>query len=160
MALRELIPWRIARRSEHEHPLVRWHGDMEKLFEDFFRKFDQSRFEGLERNFVPRVDFRDTEKEVLVTAELPGLNEKDVEITLERGSLLIRGEKSEDVERKEKGYYRKERSFGSFQRVIPLDVDIDDGKVEATFKNGVLSIRLPKLEGAGSSRRRIEVKAK
>ena len=163
MALRELLPWR---KSEHEparseHPLVALHREMNRLFEDFFRGFELERFPALESmfgGFSPRVNVVEDDKEVRVTAELPGVTEKDVEVTLTQNTLTIKGEKKEEHEEKGKSYYRAERAYGTFQRVIPLPAEVEQDKAEATFKNGVLTIRLPKTEAAREQRKRIEIK--
>jgi HSP20 family protein len=100
------------------------------------------------------------EKEIEVTAELPGMSEEDIDITLARDVLTIKGEKKQETEDKGNNYYRMERSYGKFSRVIPLpDGVVDNENVDATFKNGVLTITLPKLEEAQQVSRRITVNA-
>jgi HSP20 family protein len=107
--------------------------------------------------FMPSVDIKDKENEIRIEAELPGVSEKDVELSLSGDSLIIRGEKKHATEEKEKGYYRAERSYGSFERSIPLPVDVDRDKVEATFKNGVLNITLPKTKEAIQQTKKIPI---
>ena len=96
---------------------------------------------------------------MLVTAELPGMEEKDIKLTLENESLIISGEKKNDLEEKGKSFHRVERSYGSFQRVIPLVGEIQQDKVEAKFKNGVLNITLPKTPAAARQTHKIEIKS-
>ncbi|MDA8165995.1 MAG: Hsp20/alpha crystallin family protein [Desulfobacteraceae bacterium] len=96
----------------------------------------------------PRVDVSETEDEVRVKAELPGLAPDDLDISLDRDRLILKGEKKEEREKEEKGYYLSERSFGSFYRAIQLPAEVNPQKVEASFKNGVLDIKMGKQEEA------------
>jgi HSP20 family protein len=106
------------------------------------------------------VNVTEREKEFEVTAELPGMAENDIDISLSRDVLTLKGEKKQETEDKGDNYYRMERSYGKFSRVIPLPADaVDNDNVEATFKNGVLTIILPKLEEAQQISRRITVNA-
>lgn len=104
----------------------------------------------------PSVDVSETEKNVLVKAELPGLEPKDVDLTIERDTLILRGEKKQESEEKNENYHRVERSYGSFHRSIPLPVKVDAEKVKAKFKNGVLTVTLPKDKSARPRRVSIE----
>lgn len=138
----------IARRGEGGHPLGPLHRQMDRLFDDFFGGFDLSPMRhigGWDQKFVPNIEVSDSEKELTVTAELPGLDEKDIELSLERGVLTIKGQKKDQKEEKDKGYYYSERSFGSFSRSISLPAEVDEEKADAKFKKGVLSISLPKI---------------
>lgn len=132
---------------------------MNRLFEEFFNEpFGLAPMRELGQNFMPRVDVYEDEKEIKVTAELPGMDEKDIDITLDREVLTIRGEKSSET-KEEKGQYRRiERSYGSFERQIPLGMEVDANKVDAEFKKGVLTIILPKPAEAISRVKKIEVK--
>jgi HSP20 family protein len=107
---------------------------------------------------IPSVDLAETDKEVLVTAELPGMDQKDIEVSLNHDRLVIRGEKKEEQEEKKKDYYRKERRFGSVYREIPLPCEVMADKVDATFKNGVLRVTLPKTQQAQKENLKIPVK--
>ena len=107
---------------------------------------------------MPRVDVSETNSEYEVKAELPGLEEKDINLQLANNVLNIRGEKKAEREEKDKNYYLAERSFGSFQRSIPLPTEVEEDRVQASFKSGVLTVRLPKSERAKSQAKRIEVK--
>lgn len=109
-------------------------------------------------SFVPAVNISESDNEYRVTAELPGMDENDVEVSLSRGSLLIRGEKKAENEDRGQGYYRMERSYGTFQRAIPLPQEVDAEKVDATFKKGLLTITLPKLPAEQTGARRISIK--
>ena len=94
-----------------------------------------------------------------VTAELPGMDEKDIQISLEQDCLVLSGEKKTETEESGKNFHRVERTSGSFQRVIPLVSEIQEEKVDATFKNGVITITLPKAASAAKSAKKITVKA-
>jgi HSP20 family protein len=165
MDFRDLIPFGRERRGvpvqrdRQEHPLEAFQREFNRLFEDFFRA--PAWAGGAEGMFAaaPSVDVKETDTEYEVSAELPGMDEKDVELTLADNLLTIRGEKKTEREEKDKNYYLSERSFGSFRRTIPLPAEVDEDKVEAHFRNGVLTVRLPKSAEAQARTRRIEVKA-
>lgn len=108
--------------------------------------------------FQPRIDVVDEGDALRISADLPGMDRKDVEVLIEDGFLVLRGEKKVESTKEEEGCYRVERAFGSFQRVIPLPQDVDAARAEARFDKGVLALRLPKLPGESSEVRRIEVK--
>ncbi|MGQ2932676.1 Hsp20/alpha crystallin family protein [Sphingopyxis sp.] len=169
MAIRDLIPWSrqenrlpvpvSAERDRGDHPLVSLHRDVNRLFDDLFRGFGMPSFDGLGREpSWPSLEFGETDTEVRVVAELPGLDEKDVEITVEEGVLTLRGEKKSEVEDKDRGY--TERSYGRFERRIGLPRGVERDKASATFQNGVLTITLPKSEAANENVRRIPVNAR
>ncbi|GIK40693.1 MAG: hypothetical protein BroJett011_45260 [Chloroflexota bacterium] len=109
-------------------------------------------------DFSPRVDVTENEKEVRITAELPGLEEKDIDVSLSNDVLTISGEKKAEREDKGDNYYRMERSYGSFHRSIPLPTEVDTDHCDATFKNGVLQITLPKVH-LKESAKKITIKA-
>ncbi len=109
--------------------------------------------------FSPRIEVSETEKEVTVNAELPGLDEKDITVDLEEDTLTIRGEKKEEHEEKDRRWYRAEVTYGAFERVIPLPAHVKGDKSKARFKKGVLTINLPKLEEEDTPRRTIKVEA-
>jgi len=107
----------------------------------------------------PSLDVHDTDNAYVVTAELPGLEQKDVELSLRDNVLAISGEKREERRDENAGRTYTERSYGRFQRSIPFDTEIDADKVEASFKNGILTVTLPKSQRAAEKSRRIEVKS-
>jgi len=113
---------------------------------------------GTGSEFVPRMDVSDTDKEIMITAELAGIDEKDVDITLQDDVLTIRGEKKVQRDENEKSYHLVERSSGTFSRSIALPAEIEQDKIEATFKKGVLTIRLPKQPVEESKAKKIEIK--
>lgn len=160
MPITDLVPWKrgekqVPVRRQEEHPLSSIQGEFDRLFDEFFGGF------GLAPSgpFVPQVDVVEGDREIKVSAELPGLDEKEVEVTLSNNVLTISGEKKEEKEDRGKNYYRMERSYGSFQRSISVPLEVDTGQVEATFKQGVLTITLPKT-AAAQKRKRIPVKTK
>jgi HSP20 family protein len=130
---------------------------MNRLFDDVFRGFDLAPF-GTDRLLDramgwPKIEVSETDKDVKVTAELPGLEEKDVQVELANGVLAIKGEKTE-TEDKERLF--SERYYGRFERRIPVD-DVDEDKVSAAFRNGVLTVTMPKAPRAQSKVRRIAI---
>jgi HSP20 family protein len=168
MAMRGLIPWNnnrgrevSGRRGEETTPVLTLHREMNRLFDDFFRGFDlapfgSSRFLDQAMSW-PQIEVGETEKEVKVTAELPGLEEKDVQVELSNGVLTIRGEKKTETEDKERLF--SERLYGQFERRIPMD-DVEQDKVRAAFKNGVLTVTLPKSATAQQKVKRIAINGK
>jgi HSP20 family protein len=158
MSLRELAPWFGGRRVGD--PLGSLHDEVDRLFEDFTRGFRVPRLaEGVGGAVVPDIDVAETEKEVVVTAELPGIDEKDVDVTLADGMLSIKGEKKAEKEEKGKNFHRVERSFGSFTRRIGMPAEVDESKVKAEFAKGVLTVTLPKKPVAQQAAKKIAVKA-
>ncbi len=130
------------------------------LFEDLFSDLMPfRRGDFMHGDFIPRVDVKESDTEVTVSMELPGMEDKDIEVLVSGDSLTIRGEKREEVEDKETNYYRLERVYGSFQRVIPVPVEIDTKKVDASFKKGILHVKLPKTAQAKESVKKIAVKS-
>ena len=166
MALKNLVPalWgnkNISLRHEEEHPFSVLQRDMNRIFDDFFKgvpTFPSERMEGSWGSFNPTVDIKESEKEITVTAELPGMDEKNIEVSLADDVLIIQGEKKEEKEGKDKGYYHVERSFGSFRRILPLPGGVNTQKAEASFKKGVLTITVPKTEEAKSKIKKIAIK--
>jgi HSP20 family protein len=158
MAIFDLVPWKrndkaVAIRRE-EDPFFALRREMDRLFDDFWGGGLLEPYGA----FDPRVDVTETETEVKVTTELPGLDEKDVEVSLTQNMLTLSGEKKAEKEDKGENYYRMERSYGSFRRAIPLPGEVEADKVEATFKNGVLTVVLPKTAQA-QTRKKIAIKS-
>jgi HSP20 family protein len=109
---------------------------------------------------APAMDLVERDNEYEITAELPGIDEKDVELKVANRTLTIKGEKNEQKEEKEKDYYLSERRYGSFQRSFQLPENADQDKIEAHFSKGVLTVTVPKAAGAKSSEKKIDIKAK
>lgn len=164
MAFRDLIPWSrqenrlpapVSRDSD-AHPLFSLHREIRRLLDEVFRDRGMSALAGLNRTGSwPHVGLGETDKEIRVTAELPGLNENDVEISVEGGALTIRGEKRSEVKDKDRGY--TERRYGRFERRIGLPRGINRDHAAATFRDGVLTITLPKTDVANENCRRIPI---
>jgi len=162
MAIRNLVP---KRRGDGGTSLARWESEpFLDLWRDMERVFGLGSIEPFEgelmpRMFSPALDVRETDNYMQVSAELPGLNKGDVEISVENHNMLVlSGEKKSVEEKKEGGNYHSERYYGSFSRRILLPSDVDFDKAEATFKNGVLTVMLPKTEEAKRKHRKIEIK--
>lgn len=164
MTLNEMMPFRhgkgLVRQRDWVSPIQALHDEMNDLFDNFFGSGAIEPIGKLRAAtaFVPSVNVSEDEKEILVTAELPGMEQKDIELNITNDTLTIKGEKKEESEHKSKNFYRMERSYGSFQRVIPLTAEVEEEKVAATFKNGVLRITLPKTAKAKEKGKKIEVR--
>ena len=159
MASRDKPSKTLSETRELMNPFAAFRNEMDRLMDDFLGGFDLRPFSSRPDNFTPRIDVLDTDKEVRVSAELPGMDGKDIELSLTGEVLTIKGEKKEEKEEKGKDYYRSERSYGSFVRTVPLPVEVDTTKVEASFKKGVLTVTMPKTPKAIGGTKRIEVKA-
>lgn len=135
-----LIPWRRSSGSMLEQ--------MQREMDDVFRRFfGESALAESETNglgWAPQVDIEETDKEMVVKADLPGVDPKDIEISLSENTLTLRGEKKEEKEEKDKNYHRVERFAGQFYRRIPLPAQADPEKIEASTANGVVTVTVPK----------------
>jgi HSP20 family protein len=163
MALRDLVPWKNGSRNvavqhnETANPLLALHREMNRMFDEAFRSFDVGAFGSSAMLGWPSVELNETDKEVKVVAELPGLDQKDVTIELADGVLTISGEKKSETEDKQRLF--SERYYGRFERRIPVD-DVDQDQVAASFKDGVLTVTLPKLPTAQRKVKRIAINGK
>jgi len=162
-----LAPWRKREREAHlarrEHqaqdPFTMLNREMNRLLENFQRGFDLAPFAEGEGEWAPRVNITQNDKEVTVTAELSGIDEKNVEINLTNDVLAIRGQKLQEVEDKTRDFYFSERVYGNFERSIQLPAEVEADKAEAKFDKGVLTVRLPKTPKAQSDVKKIPVKS-
>ncbi len=170
MPITDLIPWK-KREPEAEQgggalevrgdPFVTFQQRMNRMFDDFFRGTGLERFGALGEGwdvFSPCVDIVETEKEIRISVELPGLDENDIDVTLSHEVLTISGEKRQEREEKGENYVRTERSYGSFRRSIPISSDADASKADAIFRNGVLTVTLPRTV-MPESRKKIRIMA-
>lgn len=151
----DLIPWN--RQKENEHPFLELHKEMNRLFGNFSHSFFDDTSWVKEMPVTPKMDVVENEKDVQVTLELPGMDEKDVEINLEDDTLVIKGEKKSENEKNKDGYHLMERSYGSFHRTLRVPSGLDSEKIEAKYYNGVLKLTLPKTEEAIKNVKKIEV---
>ena len=162
-----------AGRDERIHPMFAFQKEVNHLFDSFFQESNLGGLLGpglglglnssafFERNWdplTPKMDIAEFEDRLVVTAEMPGLTENDFDVTIQGNLLSIKGEKKQESEDREKGWYRVERHFGSFSRSIPLPYEVDQESIAAQYKNGVLTVTLPKLSVPEASAKRIDVK--
>jgi len=165
MGLRDLVPrtkgQQLSTGQEAFDPFLTFHREMNRLFDEVFHGFGPLGRLGsplMEGQFGwPRLEVSETDKAMTVSAELPGLSEDDVQVEIANGVLSIRGEKK--AERSDGSKFVSERYYGSFERQIPLE-GVEDDKAKANFKNGVLTVTLPKSEQSRSNVKRIAINAK
>lgn len=144
------------RRNERSlSPFVDFDDVFDRLRREFF---SPDTFRSGDEGFIPRVEVKETDKKILVCAELPGINEKDINVSLRENNLIIEGEKKSEKRKEEKGYFSSEFSYGTFYRSIPLHSEVDPENVEATYKNGILDVSLSKLEEAKQQTKRISIR--
>ena len=172
MTLREIVPWRwggLRRWEPDEGPFGAFRRQMESLHREMDRMFDDMSGESARTAFMPtawgheltlpKIDETEDDNAFYMSIELPGMDEKDVDIMLSGRLLTNRGTKKEDEKAEGKDYYRRERKFGSFRRTMELPGEVDESKIEAFFKKGVLKIELPRTEEAQNKIKHIDVKA-
>jgi len=128
---------------------------MDRFMQDYFRPSEGEDFAG--STFAPAVDIKETPKEYLVTAEVPGIDKKDIHIEIADNLLTLKGERKFEKEQKEESYHRVERSYGSFTRSFSLPTKVKADAIEASFKDGVLTVKIPKAEEMVP--RKIEIKS-
>ena len=151
--MRGLIPWQQGNGGMMED-LRR---QMDEMFDRVFRGGMEPTASRPLVNWTPRVDVEENEQELVVKADLPGVDLNDVEITVAEGALLLRGSREEEKEKKERNYHHVERFFGEFYRAIPLPATADVDKIEAETRKGVLTIHVPK--SAAAQPKKITVKS-
>lgn len=187
MNIKKLAPWNWFKKEEEQsgtsipvqyrdavaqhpqggtgNPIVQLHREIDGLFKNALRGLGVPPFrsnffiplttEGL---LKPQVDIGATDKEYSITVEVPGVSEKDVKVEISDNTMTIRGEKQQEKEEKEKGYYRIERSYGSFQRVLSLSEDADQDDVKVTFNKGVLTVKMPRRALPKSDVKQVEIR--
>ena len=187
MSVKKWIPWNWFKKEEEEagrsvpvertpgheqaytlgSTIKQFHREVERLFNQAFRGCDFISA-GFNRPLLPRVnggmlkptlDLGVTDNDYTIAVEIPGVDEKGVKLEIVNDTLTIQGEKNQESEQKGKNYYRVERSFGSFQRVLSLPEDADQERVNATFKNGVLKVTVPRKALPQAKVKQIEVKS-
>lgn len=158
MAQRSLAPWRRGGLSPFAgSPWGQMQEQFNRIFEDFWRDFDDGEMLPAAAQLTPQIDVAEEDEAWRITAEMPGVEEKDVELTVSEGVLTLSGEKKVDTEKKEKNWYMHERAYGSFRRSLRLPPGADLDKIGAKFQNGVLEITVPKRPEAKQSARKIEI---
>jgi HSP20 family protein len=162
---------KVAVKPQARHPFENLRQEMNQLFDEFDRDlwmwpFRRAGFGAepfwrreLRWSGTPAVDITESDKAYEISAELPGLDEKDIEVKLVNGGLTVKGEKREEKEEKKKDYYLHERHFGSFERYFRLPDEVEADKIEASFRKGVLTLTLPKKPEAQKAEKKIAVKA-
>ena len=131
--------------------IIKWHParEMENLFDRYTKSMSWPQWGNQEimttGDWAPRVDISETDKEFVIKAEIPEVNKQDVKVTVDNGVLTIRGERKKEKEEKNKKFHRVERFYGSFSRSFTLPENADEAKIEASFKDGVLNLQIPKL---------------
>lgn len=162
MTIRDLLPFSSnvpVRRGAN--PIATFQDEVNQLFSDFFGEAHLPAWMHRSQpafTFNPAMDVTENDKQFKITCELPGLDARDVQINASEGYITIRGEKKEEKKEEREGYFRQERSYGSFQRVLPLPDIANLDKAEASFKNGVLTLTIPKKAGTQSKERKIEIR--
>jgi len=159
-----LLPWDSGKSPEHrrleEHPFMAFQKEMNRAFDNFYKGFPtQDSLGESYRGFDMKVNVSEGEKDIHVTAELPGVDEKEIDLSIANNTLILKGEKKEEKEEGKGNSYYRECFYGSFHREIPLGIEIDESKVDASFKNGVLTVTLPKTEAAKQNVKKIAVKS-
>jgi HSP20 family protein len=150
--MKNLVPWR--KKEEALPTLLDFGRDLDGWFDfSLSRLFDGDG----PAAWTPAVDVLESKDDVVVKADVPGLSKGDIEVSVRNGALEIRGEKKEERRTQRKGVVRTERSFGSFYRSIPLPDGVNESKIKASYKNGVLEVKLPKVEGAKSRQQKIAI---
>ena len=145
----ELTPWR-----PFEFDRIRM--EMDRLWDSFLEGRPVRRVED-DREWLPSVDVSETKNDLVIKAELPGLDTKDIDISMNNGYLTIKGEKKNEKEERDENYHLIERSYGSFTRSVRLPREVQSDKITASFKNGILKITLPKSEEAKKKEIKIKV---
>ncbi|MBX7146071.1 MAG: Hsp20/alpha crystallin family protein [Alphaproteobacteria bacterium] len=162
MTARELL--HLGKNTQPNHgsnPIVSFQNEMNKLFSDFFSDISlPSWFNRNENSFsiIPAIDVVENNKEFKITVELPGMDAKDVQVNCSEGYVTIKGEKKQENKEEHEGYFRQERSYGSFHRAVTLPDIANLDKAEANFKNGILTLSVPKKVGTQTKERKIEIK--
>jgi HSP20 family protein len=165
MNLGSLILWRDKNQADanpdsYSDPFVSFRREVDRMFDDFFTATNRRGLQPWNAGAItPRIDISEADKELVITAEMPGLDEKDFEVTLVGDLLTIKGEKKTEHEDRNGGAYYVERRYGSFSRSVRLPFAAGDQQVEANYDRGVLTVRVPKPPEAQRHVRRIEVKA-
>jgi len=146
-------------RKDEMFPLFRFRDSLDRMFDEFMQSATLPAWKEADGKFlVPAIDLKETDNALVLETEIPGLEAKDVNIRIENDLLSIHGERKEEKEEKTKAVYRKECSFGEFDRQVRLPMEVDADKAEAEYKNGILKLTMPKKAGQKSKAVSIKVK--
>jgi HSP20 family protein len=181
--MKKLAPWNWFRHEESgagkamarhpggymDNPMLSIHQEVDRMFSDLIRGFalpaaslfgrgDNGLPSLSSRWLRPDIDIAATDKQYTITVEVPGVDENDITVEVADDSLIVRGEKKFETEQKDKEFYSVERSYGSFRRVLALPGDADTGNIDAGFKNGVLTLTLPRKAQAEKAGRRVQIR--
>jgi HSP20 family protein len=151
---RELTVWKPFRELAPFREFERMRKEMDRLWDSFFERRPRA---GEIGEWYPSLDVAETKDDLVIKAEVPGMDVKDIDISLSNGVLTIKGEKKQEKEEKEENYHLLERSYGSFTRSVQLPKEIQSDKINASYKNGILKIVLPKSEEAKKKEIKIKV---
>lgn len=159
MSLKSMLPsfMRSAELERAGNPFFGLQSEINRMFDDALRGFPPS-LAGMDKVLSPALDVKETDQGLEVSAELPGVEEKDLDVSIAEGLLTIKAEKRQEQKKEEKGYYLMERSYGTVSRSIRLPFDADPDKVSATFDKGVLKIAIPRPAEEQAKVRKIAVK--
>ena len=157
MTNKSVLPSLWGRASEAANSFADLHREVDRVFRDFGRGAWPAVFSGGNGEVVPQIDISETDDAFEVTAELPGVDEKDIDVSLSDNILTIKGEKKSEREEKEDDYHLTERSFGRFQRSFKTPDTVDEEKVQANLKDGVLHVTLPKRPDAVKAEKKIPI---
>jgi len=180
MNIKKWLPWNWFKKEEEQGnipvkirtasddmllPVSSIEREFDRLFKRYLKRFGDFSmipdiYDRFGKDFIlkPDVDIAETDKKYTITAEIPGVEKKDISIEISDSTLVIKGEKKHEKEEKDKNYHVIERSYGAFQRILSLPEDVDEEKIEAKFENGVLKINLPKQASISKDKKVIEIK--
>jgi len=165
MGVKDLLPVSFSKRhitrkeNGEKNPIFSLQKEINRMFDRFFDDFSLSSFEGRFQEDYPKIDVTETGSTVQIVADLVGIERDDIEISISDNILTLRGEKENKFEEKNQNYYRRERSYGSFQREILLPTEVESDKADASLKNGILKILVPKKFDYQRKSKRIEIKS-
>jgi HSP20 family protein len=163
MPISDLIPWKKQDSNITKSKKREWdeffdlQEEINQMFESILTPWQSSHFSS--RKFKPEMDIQENEQEITITADLPGMKPDEIDLKISGNNLTISGEKASETEEKGERFYRKERSYGSFHRSLPLPAAVDEEKISADYQQGVLTVILPKSSPSKQTRKSISIKS-
>jgi HSP20 family protein len=139
----------------NQNPITSWQNEMNNLFDRFGR--DMGTLDVDLTDFSPRVEIKEKDKHYTVSAEVPGIKESDINVTLKDNNLILEGERKSESKKEEEGYFSSEFSYGSFYRSIPLDEEVNPDTVKASYKDGILTVELDKVKATPQKTKKIPI---